>query len=116
MAVLLPGFEPVLLQAAVLLSVASGMGTAPAIAAVGIYFGRRSFGMITVTISIIAWVASSATPPLAGYLGYIDAVAGVYTAFFIAAMIASLIGAGLYLMLGQPRMAPSQQIENPAIS
>ena len=113
MALLLSGLDIGLLEAAVLLSVASGMGTAPAIAAVGIYFGRRSFGMITVTTFIITWVASSAALPFAGYL---DAVVGVYTTFFIAATIASLVGAGLYLMMGQSRLAPSQQLENPVIS
>ena len=112
MAVLLSGLEPGLLEVTVLRGLASGMGTAPAIAAVGVYFGRRSFGMLTVTTFIITRVTSSAALPSAGYLRYLDAVAGVYTSIFVAAAIVSLIGAGLYLMLGQPRLAPSQQLYN----
>ena len=114
MAVLLSGLEIGLLEAAVLRGLASGMGMATAIAAVGIYFGRRSFGMLTVTTFLITLVVSSAALPSSAYLSYFDAVTGVYTSIFMAAAIVSLIGAGLYLMLGQPRLAPSQQIENPA--
>lgn len=116
MAVLLSGLDLGLLEAAVLRGLASGMGTAPAIAAVGIYFGRRSFGMLTVMTFIITLVASSAALPSSGYLSYLDAVAGVYTSVFSAAAIVSLIGAGLYLMLGHPRLAPSQSGGEPAIS
>ena len=115
MAVLLSGLDPGLLEAAVLRGVASGMGTAPAIAAVGIYFGRRSFGMLTVTTFLITWVTSPAGVSSAAYLSYLDAVTGVYTSIFTAAAIVSLIGAGLYLALGQPRLSPSQRAENPAI-
>ena len=114
MAVLLSGIEPGLLEAAVLRGLASGMGTAPAIAALGIYFGRRSFGMLTVTTFPITWMASSAALPSCSYLIYFDAAAGVYTSIFMIAAMVSLIGAGLYLMLGQPRLAPSQRIANPA--
>lgn len=114
MAVLLSGLEIGLLEAAILRGSASGMGTATAVAAVGIYFGRRSFGMLTATTFLITSVASSAALPSSTYLSYLDAVTGVYTSVFMAAAIASLIGAGLYLMLGQPRLAPSQRIENPA--
>ena len=116
MAVLLSGFDIRLFEAAVLRGVASGMGTAPAIAAVGIYFGRRSFGRLTITIFLITMVASAAAPSSTGYLSYLDAVAGVYTSIFIAAAIVSLIGAGLYLMLGQPRLSPAQRAKEPAIS
>ena len=103
MAVLLSGLEIGLLEAAVLRGLASGMGTATAIAAVGIYFGRRSFGMLTVTTFLITSVASAAAPATSGYLSYLDAVTGVYTTIFMAAAIVSMIGAGLYLALGQPR-------------
>ena len=48
--ILLTGYEPVLLESVLLVGVASGMAMAPGIAAVGIYFGRRSFGAITVTV------------------------------------------------------------------
>ena len=113
MAVLLSGLELGLLEAAVLRGLASGMGTAPAIAAVGIYFGRRSFGMLTVTTFIITSVTSAAVLPSSGYLSYLDAAAGVYTSIFMAAAIVSLIGAGLYLMLGQPRLSPAQRAESP---
>lgn len=116
MAVLLSGLELGLLEAAVLRGLASGMGTAPAIAAVGIYFGRRSFGMLTVMTFLITGVASAAALPSSGYLSYLDAVAGVYTSIFMAAAVVSLVGAGLYLMLGQPRLAPSQRAESRAIS
>ena len=114
MAVLLSGLDLGLLEAAVLRGLASGMGTAPAIAAVGIYFGRRSFGMLTVMTFIITLVVSSAALPSSGYLSYLDAAAGVYTSIFMAAAIVSLIGAGLYLMLGHPRLAPSQRAGSPA--
>ena len=116
MAVLLSGLDIGLFEAAVLRGVASGMGTAPAIAAVGIYFGRRSFGRLTITIFLITMVASSAALPSSGYLGYLNAVTGVYTSIFMAAAIVSLIGAGLYLMLGQPRLSPEQHAEELAIS
>ena len=85
------------------------MAAAPGIAAVGIYFGRRSFGMITVTAFLIDWVASSAGLPSAGYLTFLGVEDGVYTLIFVAAAIVSLIGAGLYLALGQPRLSPSQR-------
>ena len=116
MVVLLSGLELGLFEAAVLRGLASGMGTAPAVAAVGIYFGRRSFGMLTVMTFLITGVASAAALPSSGYLSYLDAVAGVYTSIFMAAAVVSLVGAGLYLMLGQPRLAPSQRAESRAIS
>ena len=115
-AVLLSGYGPALLEAAILLGAASGMATAPAIAVVGIYFGRRSFGMITVTAMLINYLASVTAVPAAGYLGYPDPVPGMYTAIFLVAAIVSVVGAGLYLVVGQPRLSPSQQVENPAIS
>ena len=116
MAVLLSGYGQILLETAVLLGAASGMGAGPSIAAVGIYFGRRSFGMLTVMAFLINWVASSAALPAAGYLNYLDAVAEVYVPIFVAAAIVSLIGAGLFWMLGQPRLSPSQRADDPAIS
>ncbi len=109
---LLTGFGTVFLEAAVLLGIASGMATAPGIAAVGVYFGRRSFGTIIVTMFLINQIVPSAV--LAG-AGYTSAAAG-YVAVFVATAIISLIGAGLYLALGQPRLSPSQQLENPAIN
>ena len=112
MVLLLIGFGPALLEAEVLLGVASGMATAPGIAAVGVYFGRRSFGTIIVTMFLINQIVPSAV--LAG-AGYTSAAAG-YVAVFVATAIISLIGAGLYLALGQPRLSPSQQLENPAIN
>ena len=112
MVLLLIGFGPALLEAEVLLGIASGMATAPGIAAVGVYFGRRSFGTIIVTMFLINQIVPSAV--LAG-AGYTSAAAG-YVAVFVATAIISLIGAGLYLALGQPRLSPSQQVENPAIN
>ena len=112
MVLLLIGFGPALLEAEVLLGIASGMATAPGIAAVGVYFGRRSFGTIIVTMFLINQIVPSAV--LAG-AGYTSAAAG-YVAVFVATAIISLIGAGLYLALGQPRLSPSQQLENPAIN
>ena len=116
MVLLLSGFEPALLEIGVLLGAASGMGTAPAIAAVGIYFGRRSFGILTVTAFLILYVASAAALPAAGYLAYLDVVPGVYIAILIAAAILSLIGAGLFWKIGQPRLAPTQLAAATAIS
>jgi hypothetical protein len=109
MALLLSGSGRILLESGLLLGVASGMAAAPGIAAVGIYFGRRSFGMITVTAFLIDWVVSSAGLPSSGYLTYLGVEDGVYTLIFVAAAIVSLIGAGLYLALGQPRLSPSQR-------
>ena len=116
MALLLSGYGPILLESGILVGMASGMSAAPGIAAVGIYFGRRSFGMITVTGFVIDWIASSAGLPAAGYLGYLGVADGVYTVIFVAAAIVSLIGAGLYIALGQPRLSPSQRDEDPAVS
>lgn len=112
MFVLLTGFVPALLPAVVLFGLASGSGAAPGIAAVGIYFGRRSFGMITVTGMLIYYAASYTLLPAAGY---VNAFMGGYVPIFVAAAIVSLIGAGLYLALDQPRLSPSQQMGNPAI-
>jgi len=113
MALLLSGYGPILPESVVLLGLVSGMVTAPGIAAAGIYFGRRSFGMITVTSLFIEYVASSALLPAAGYSA---SVTGEYVPMFLAAAIVSLIGAGLYCKLGQPRLSPAQRAEEPAIS
>lgn len=105
-ALLLSGVASVLLETAVLLGIASAMATAPGIAVVGIYFGRRSFGAIIVTTFLINQVVSSAVLASAGYtIQLIDSFAPI----FVAAAIISLIGAGLYLALGQPRLSPSQR-------
>ena len=110
---LLSGFWPALLPAVVLLGLASAVGTAPAIAAVGIYFGRRSFGVITVTGMLFESAATYAVLPAAGYTIFFTEA---YVPIFVAAAVVSLIGAGLYLKLGEPRLSPSQQVENPAVS
>lgn len=110
---LLSGFGTVFLETVVLLGLASGMATAPGIAAVGVYFGRRSFGLITVTTFLIIEVVSSAALAAAGYT---FGVAAGYVPVFVATAIVSLIGAGLYLALGQPRLSPSQSGGEPAIS
>ena len=109
--VMLTGFVPALLPVVVLFGLASGAGAAPGIAAVGIYFGRRSFGMITVTGMLIEQAASYALLPAAGY---IIAFVGGYVPIFVAAAIVTSVGAGLYLMLGQPRLSPSQRAGSPA--
>ena len=113
MVLLLTGFGPALLETGVLMGVASGMAAAPAIAAVGIYFGRRSFGAIIVTTLFIEQVVSSGLPTAAGYSA---SVWGGYVPMFVAAAMVSLVGAGLYWRLGRPRLAPSQRGENPAVS
>ena len=107
---LLTGYEPVLLESVLLVGLASGMATAPGIAAVGIYFGRRSFGAITVTAFFIQDVASNGLLPLAGYGAYISG----YVPVFVAAAIVSLAGTGLFWKLGQPRLSPSQLAASPA--
>ena len=113
MLVLLTGFVPVLLPAVVLFGLAGSVGAAPGLAAVGIYFGRRSFGMITVTGMLIEHVGSYSLLPAAGY---IMAFTGAYVPIFVAAAIVSLIGAGLYVALGQPRLSPSQRAEEEIVS
>ena len=62
---LLSGFGPTLLGSVLALAAASGMAVAPGIAAVGIYFGRRSFGAIIVTAFFVEDVASNGLLPLA---------------------------------------------------
>lgn len=109
---LLTGYDPVLLESVLLVGVASGMATAPGIAAVGIYFGRRSFGAITVTAFFIEDVASNGLLPLAGYSEYILG----YVPMFVGAAVVSLVGAVLFWKLGQPRLSPSQSGGEPAIS
>ncbi len=106
MALLLSGFATVFLESAVLLGAASTMGTAPGIAAVGIYFGRRSFGAIIVTTFLIDQVVSSGMLAAAGYT---ISVIGVYAPIFVAAAIISLVGAVLFWLLGQPRLSPAQR-------
>ena len=113
MVLLLTGFGPALLETAVLLGIASGMATAPGIAAVGVYFGRRGFGAIIVTSMLIDHVMSSGLLAAAGYSA---SVWDVYVPMFIAAAIVGVVGAGLYWRLGQPRLAPSQRGEEPAVS
>ena len=109
---MLTGFAPGLLPAVVMFGLAGGVGAAPGIAAVGIYFGRRSFGMITVTMMLADYVAPSAILPAAGYIIHLSAT---YVPIFVAAAVVSLVGAALYLAMGQPRLSPAQQIGNPAI-
>lgn len=107
---LLTGYGPILLESVLLLGVASGMATAPGIAAVGIYFGRRSFGAITVTTFFIEHVASTG---LLAAGGYGISVSG-FVPMFVAAAIVSLAGAGLFWKLGHPRLSPSQRAASPA--
>ena len=104
--VLIAGYGPILWGSVVLLRLASGMATATGIAVFGIYFGRRSFGMITVTTLFIKQVASTGLLAAAGYT--IDVMGG-YVPGFVATAIVSLIGAGLFWMLGQPRLSLSQR-------
>ena len=113
---LLAGFGPVLLETAVLLGVASGMATAPAIAAIGVYFGRRSFGAILVTSFFIEHIAASGLLPAVGYISSFDPVLAMHIPIFVVAAVGSIVGAGLYWRLGPPRLSPSQQGEHPAVS
>lgn len=115
-ALLLAGFGPVLLETAVLLGVASGMAAAPGIAAVGIYFGRRSFGTIIVTSFFIEHIASAGLLPAVGYINYFNPALAMHTPIFVVAAVGSIIGAGLYWRLGPPRLSPAQHAEEPAIS
>ena len=112
-ALLLVGYGPALLETGVLLGVAAGIGPALEIAAVGIYFGRRSFGMIVVTSLFVGSIVPGVVLPGAGYLRDLT---GAYIPVAVGAAVISLIGAALYLALGQPRLSPSQQAEDPAIS
>ena len=113
---LLAGFGPVLLETAVLLGVASGMAAAPGIAALGIYFGRRSFGAIIVTSFFIEHVAASGLLPAVGYINSFEPALVAHIPIFVAAAVLSVIGAGLYWRLGPPRLSPSQRGEKPAVS
>ena len=115
-ALLLAGFGPVLLETAVLLGLASGMATAPGIAAVGVYFGRRSFGAILVTTFFIEYLASAGLLPIAGYINDLDPALAAGIPIFAAAAVISVVGAVLYWKLGPPRLSPSQRGENPAVS
>ena len=102
---LLSGFGPTLLGSVLALAAASGMAVAPGIAAVGIYFGRRSFGAIIVTAFFVEDVASNGLLPLAGYS---TSISVGYVPMFVGAAVVSLVGAVLFWMLGHPRLAPSQ--------
>jgi len=113
MALLLSGYGPIMLESAVLQSVASGTAVAPGIAAIGIYFGRRSFGTIAVTSFFIERVASSG---LLAAAGYSTLIWGGYVPMFVGGAAVSLVGAGLFWRLGQPRLSPSQRVEDPTIS
>jgi len=104
---LLTGYGPILLESVLLLGVASGMATAPGIAAVGIYFGRRSFGAITVTTFFIEHIKSTG---LLAAAGYSTTFAGGYVPMFLAAVVVSLVGAGLFWKLGHPQLSPSQRL------
>ena len=113
MALLLSGFGPILSESVLALAVASGMAVAPGIAAVGIYFGRRSFGTIVVTSFFIEQVASSG---LLAAAGYSTSIWGGYVPMFVGTAALSLVGAVLFWKLGQPRLSPAQRAEEPAIS
>ena len=110
---LLSGFGPTLLGSVLALAAASGMAVAPGIAAVGIYFGRRSFGAIIVTAFFVEDVASNGLLPLAGYS---TSISVGYVPMFVGAAVVSLVGAVLFWMLGQPRLPPSQSGGEPVIS
>ncbi len=62
---------------------------------------------------VIDQVESSPFLPI---VGYINDLTGAFAPIFAAAAILSLIGAGLFWKLGQPRSAPSQLDEQPAVS
>ena len=113
MALLLSGYGPIVLESAVLRSAASGMAVAPGIAAVGIYFGRRSFGTIVATSFFIEQVASSG---LLAAAGYSTLIWGGYVPMFVGGAAVSLVGAALFWKLGDPQLSPSQQADEPAIS
>ena len=100
--------------ATLLLAAASGASVAPGIAAVGNYFGRRNFAAITATIFLLHYLAAFPLLPTVGWLWGVGLGGSVFLAIASAAL--SLIGAGLFFRMGQPRLSPTQMAANSSIS
>ena len=95
------------LIAILLLAATSGIAVAPGIAAVAVYFGRRNFAAITAMTLLFKYLVAFPILPAVGWFGSVWL--GGYTVVGMATAVVSLIGAGLYLTLGQPRLSPSQR-------
>ena len=102
------------LIASLLLAAASGASVAPGVAAAGNYFGRRNFAGITATIMLLEYLFALPILPAVGWSGAFEF--GGYAPAAIVSAVVSLIAAGLFWKLGQPRLAPSQRAESAAIS
>ncbi len=104
---------PLFLVASALMSIGAGALRAPEIAVVGIYFGRRSFGANTATLLLftrIAWTV--ALPAVSAIWDFADNIAPVV----IIITIVDAVAAALFLLLGQPRLSPSQRTGAPAVN
>ena len=102
------------LIATLLLAAAYGASVAPGIAAVGNYFGRRNFAAVTATIILLKYLAAFPLLPAVGWLWSVWF--GGSSVVAVAAAALSLIGAGLFFLMGQPRLSPSQPAANSSIS
>ena len=94
-----------------LLGAGSG-GLAPLnIAALGTYFGRRRFATLYGTAALVVGIATFVEPVL---IGLVFDQAGDDLPLVLCAILA-LVSALAYRAAGRPMLAPSQQLENPAI-
>ncbi len=95
---------PLVFLFAVLLGIGRG-GCSPATSAMrGVYFGRRAFAAIT-GVSMIPMNLFLFFAPL--YAGYLRDITGDYDISFLTVAGMAMLGAFLFLGLGEPKSAPS---------
>ena len=97
--------EPAAFLFAVLFGIGFGGRIPLTIAIRGAYFGRKAFASITGLSQIPVNVALLAAPV---YAAYLFDITGKYDIPFLSIAIVSLLGASLYLFLGEPRPLSSE--------
>ena len=105
--------DAVVFASAILIGIASG-GLAPlGFAMRGAYFGRRNFGAINGLSLFVYTVAVSA-----GHFGAaaLMTLEGTKIPALVTPAICAVVGAGLFLLLGNPRPSPSQRAATTAVS
>ena len=105
--------DAVVFASAILIGIGSG-GLAPlGFAMRGAYFGRRNFGAINGLSLFVYTVAVSA-----GHFGAaaLMTLEGTKIPALVTPAICAVVGAGLFLLLGNPRPSPSQRAATTAVS
>ncbi len=97
---------PIFYLGAVLAGIGSGGATPLTIAIRGVYFGRRNFATITGISMLLTGIMSALAPVLIGMAS--DAATGAFTLALAMVAAVSAVGSIMFLMLGSPRLSPSQ--------